>query len=336
MGIREELVALLADGEVHSGAAIARIMDCSRTTVWKQFRQLQNLGLEISAMPGRGYRLIRPIELLDRSLLLEYVSPGVAATLEALEVFGVIDSTSERLRSAAAPGPERMSVVLAEYQTGGRGRRGRRWLSPYGSGLCLSVSWCFSVVPPALSALSLAAGVAIHRALAVFEPADLGLKWPNDIIAGRRKLGGLLVDVEGESQGPIKVVIGVGINIDVSEGLDNELANEVGLPPTGLRELISSGDVSRNTVAASVINELHAVLVEFSRSGFETFVDEWQRYDSLRGEPVSVRIGARTHDGIASGIAADGTLLLEANGETMSVLSGDVSLRAQQTVGSGT
>jgi BirA family biotin operon repressor/biotin-[acetyl-CoA-carboxylase] ligase len=336
MGIREELVALLADGEVHSGAAIARIMDCSRTTVWKQFRQLQNLGLEISAMPGRGYRLIRPIELLDRSLLLEYVSPGVAATLEALEVFGVIDSTSERLRSAAAPGPERMSVVLAEYQTGGRGRRGRRWLSPYGSGLCLSVSWCFSVVPPALSALSLAAGVAIHRALAVFEPADLGLKWPNDIIAGRRKLGGLLVDVEGESQGPIKVVIGVGINIDVSEGLDNELANEVGLPPAGLRELISSGDVSRNTVAASVINELHAVLVEFSRSGFETFVDEWQRYDSLRGEPVSVRIGARTHDGIASGIAADGTLLLEANGETMSVLSGDVSLRAQQTVGSGT
>ncbi len=336
MGIREELVALLADGEVHSGAAIARIMDCSRTTVWKQFRQLQNLGLEISAMPGRGYRLIRPIELLDRSLLLEYVSPGVAATLEALEVFGVIDSTSERLRSAAAPGPERMSVVLAEYQTGGRGRRGRRWLSPYGSGLCLSVSWCFSVVPPALSALSLAAGVAIHRALAVFEPADLGLKWPNDIIAGRRKLGGLLVDVEGESQGPIKVVIGVGINIDVSEGLDNELANEVGLPPAGLRELISSGDVSRNTVAASVINELHAVLVEFSRSGFETFVDEWQRYDSLRGEPVSVRIGARTHDGIASGIAADGTLLLEANGETISVLSGDVSLRAQQTVGSGT
>jgi len=335
MGIREELVALLADGEVHSGAAIARIMDCSRTTVWKQLHQLQNLGLEISAMPGRGYRLIRPIELLDRSLLLEYVNPGVAATLETLEVFGVIDSTSERLRSAAAPGPERLSVALAEYQTGGRGRRGRRWLSPYGSGLCLSVSWCFSVVPPALSALSLAAGVAIHRALAVFEPADLGLKWPNDIVAGRRKLGGLLVDVEGESQGPIKVVIGVGINIDVSEGLDNELVNEVGLPPAGLRELISSGDVSRNAVAANVINELHAVLVEFSRTGFESFVDEWQRYDSLRGEPVSVRIGARTHDGIASGIAADGTLLLEANGETMSVLSGDVSLRVQQTAGFG-
>jgi BirA family biotin operon repressor/biotin-[acetyl-CoA-carboxylase] ligase len=336
MGIREELVALLADGEVHSGAAIARTMDCSRTTVWKQLRQLQNLGLEISAMPGRGYRLIRPIELLDRSLLMEYMNPGVAAALEALEVFGVIDSTSEQLRLAAAPGSERLRVALAEYQTGGRGRRGRRWLSPYGSGLCLSVSWCFSVVPPALSALSLAAGVAIHRALAVFEPADLGLKWPNDIVAGRRKLGGLLVDVEGESLGPIKVVIGVGINIDVSDGLDNALAHEVGLAPAGLRELISSGDVSRNAVAANVINELHAVLVEFTRTGFESFIDEWQRYDSLRGAPVSVRIGARTRDGIASGIAADGTLLLETDGETISVMSGDVTLRAQQTAGSGT
>jgi BirA family biotin operon repressor/biotin-[acetyl-CoA-carboxylase] ligase len=264
------------------------------------------------------------------------MNPGVAAALEALEVFGVIDSTSEQLRLAAAPGSERLRVALAEYQTGGRGRRGRRWLSPYGSGLCLSVSWCFSVVPPALSALSLAAGVAIHRALAVFEPADLGLKWPNDIVAGRRKLGGLLVDVEGESLGPIKVVIGVGINIDVSDGLDNALAHEVGLAPAGLRELISSGDVSRNAVAANVINELHAVLVEFTRTGFESFIDEWQRYDSLRGAPVSVRTGARTRDGIASGIAADGTLLLETDGETISVMSGDVTLRAQQTAGSGT
>ena len=334
MELREKLVTLLADGEVHSGAAIARIMHCSRTTVWKQLRQLQNLGLEVAAMPGHGYKLLRPIELLDRSSLLAHMSPEVAANLEALEIFGVIDSTSERLRSAAAPGSGQLQAVLAEYQTGGRGRRGRRWLSPYGSGLCLSVSWCFSDVPPVLSALSLAAGVAVHRALAVFEPDDLGLKWPNDIIAGSRKLGGMLVDVEGESQGPIKVVIGVGINIDVSGGLDVELTDAGGLPPAGLRELISGEDVSRNTVAANVINELHAVLIEFSRTGFASFVDEWQRYDSLRGKPVSVQLGARTHDGIASGIAPDGALLLEANGETMSVMSGDVSLRAAQTAGS--
>jgi len=335
MKMREKLVALLADGEVHSGAAIARTMNCSRTAVWKQLRQLQDLGLEIMAMPGRGYRLPRPIELLNRNLLLQHIGPAVAANLEALEIFGVIDSTSERLRSAPAPGLERWRAVLAEYQTGGRGRRGRRWLSPYGSGLCLSVSWCFAVAPPMLSALSLAAGVAVRRALAAFGPHDLGLKWPNDVMAGGRKLGGLLVDVEGESQGPIKVVIGVGINIDVADGLDNELAKTDGLPPAGLRELIAVDEVPRNTVAANVISELYAVLVEFSGTGFASFVDEWQRYDGLLGEAVSVRIGARTHEGIASGIAADGRLLLEANGETISVMSGEVSLRAQHKAGSG-
>lgn len=336
MGIREELVALLADGELHSGAAIARLMHCSRTTVWKQLRQLQNLGLEIAAMPGRGYRLLRPIELLDRTLLLQHMNAEAVTNLEALDVFGVIDSTSERLRAAAAPGPERLRVVLAEYQTGGRGRRGRRWLSPYGSGLCLSVSWCFSAVPPALSALSLAAGVAVQRALVVYRPVGLGLKWPNDIIAGGRKLGGLLVDVEGESQGPIKAVIGVGINIDVSDQLDNELATEPGLRPAGLREFVPSADVSRNVVAANIINQLYAALDEFARTGFESFVDEWKRFDSLRGESVSVQIGARTYEGIASGIADDGALLLRANGKTMNVVSGEVSVRARQMAGSGT
>lgn len=336
MGIREELVALLADGELHSGAAIAQLMHCSRTTVWKQLRQLQNLGLEIAAMPGRGYRLLRPIELLDRALMLQHMNAGAVTNLEALDVLGVIDSTSERLRAAAAPGPERLRVVLAEYQTGGRGRRGRRWLSPYGSGLCLSVSWCFSAVPPALSALSLAAGVAVQRALVVYRPVGLGLKWPNDIIAGGRKLGGLLVDVEGESQGPIKAVIGVGINIDVSDQLENELATDLGLQPAGLREFVPSADVSRNVVAANIINQLYAALDEFARTGFESFVDEWKRFDSLRGESVSVQIGARTYEGIASGIADDGALLLRANGKTMNVVSGEVSVRARQMAGSGT
>jgi BirA family biotin operon repressor/biotin-[acetyl-CoA-carboxylase] ligase len=332
---REKLVALLADGEVHSGAAIARIMNCSRTAVWKQVRQLQDLGLDVEAMPGRGYRLPRSIELLDHDVLLEHINPGVVENLEALEVFGVIESTSEQLRSAPAPSVARLRAALAEHQTVGRGRRGRRWLSPYGSGLCLSVSWNFSVTPPMLSALSLAAGVGVHQALAAFVPNGLSLKWPNDIIADGRKLGGLLVDVEGESHGPIKVVIGVGINIDVSDGLGDELAQAQGLPPVGLRELLAIGEVSRNAIAAKIISELHAVLVEFSSTGFASFIADWQRYDSLLGEPVSVRIGARTHAGIASGIAADGTLLLVANGETMSVASGEVTLRPEQSAGPG-
>jgi BirA family biotin operon repressor/biotin-[acetyl-CoA-carboxylase] ligase len=139
-----------------------------------------------------------------------------------------------------------------------------------------------------------------------------------------------------ESQGPIKAVIGVGINIDVSDQLDNELATDLGLQPAGLREFVPSADVSRNVVAANIINQLYAALDEFARTGFASFVDEWKRFDSLRGESVSVQIGARTYEGIASGIADDGALLLRANGKTMNVVSGEVSVRARQMAGSGT
>jgi len=333
---REQLVGLLADGEVHSGAAMARAMHCSRTAVWKHLRELRGLGLEVAAMPGRGYQLSRPIDLLDRALIEAHLSDRVADNIESFEIHGVIESTSDFLRAAAAPSSGRFRAVLAEYQTGGRGRRGRRWLSPYGSGLCLSVSWCFALVPPALSALSLAAGVAVHRALTAFQPSGLGLKWPNDIIAGNGKLGGLLVDVEGESSGPIKVVVGVGVNIDVSEKLGKELAVDAGLPPAGLLQVISGDAVSRNSVAANIINELHAVLVEFADTGFKSFVDEWQRYDSLLGQRVSVQTGTRTREGIARGIASDGALQLAVNGDTLSITSGEVSLRAERGAVFGT
>jgi len=178
--------------------------------------------------------------------------------------------------------------------------------------------------------------VAVHRALTAFQPSGLGLKWPNDIIAGNGKLGGLLVDVEGESSGPIKVVVGVGVNIDVSEKLGKELAVDAGLPPAGLLQVISGDAVSRNSVAANIINELHAVLVEFADTGFKSFVDEWQRYDSLLGQRVSVQTGTRTREGIARGIASDGALQLVVNGDTLSITCGEVSLRAERGAVFGT
>lgn len=335
MGKREQLIRLLADGELHSGAAMARDMHCSRTAVWKHLRELGHLGLDVAAMPGRGYQLTRPIELLDRKSIARGLLSPVSKDLEALEIFGVVESTSNYLRSAAAPPPGKMLAVLAEYQTGGRGRRGRRWLSPFGSGLCLSVSWSFALVPPTLSAFSLAAGVAVYRALAALEPAGLGLKWPNDIVAGNRKLGGLLVDVEGEASGPIKVVVGIGLNVDVSADLEREVAAHDSLPPVGLRDLISNAELSRNAVASRIINELHAALVEFADAGFSGFIEEWQRYDKLLGKRVAVRTGARNHIGIASGIGSDGALALRVNGETVSVTSGEVSLRSDQSSGFG-
>lgn len=325
MGIRDELVRLLADGAEHSGADLARALQCSRTNVWKQVHRLETLGLEMTAVPGRGYRLEQALELLDSDQIRRHLAAAVGPV--SVEVLGVTDSTSERLRRKPLPGAGEMQAVLAEFQTGGRGRSGRKWLSPFGSGLCLSVSWLFPVMPPSLPALSLAAGVAVNRALVGAKPAGLGLKWPNDIVAAGGKLGGLLVDVQGESGGPIRVIIGVGINVDVSARLSGELSGVDGLPPIGLRQLTSGSEVSRNALAAEIMGELHSMLRQFLESGFADFADEWRSYDCMQGKEVTVRIGAQVYRGRAAGISDDGALLLDERGEIRRVISGDVTLR---------
>ena len=266
-----------------------------------------------------------PHELLDPVVIRQNLRSSL--NLGSLDVLTVTDSTSERLASMPAPAPGQMRAVLAEFQTGGRGRRGREWLSPFGSGLCLSVDWCFPAVPPDLPALSLASGVAVTRALRKLEPDGLGLKWPNDIVAGGGKLGGLLVDVQGESGGPISAIMGVGINFDVSEKLRTDLSFGEGLPPMGLRQLVSGKHVSRNVIAADIISEQHAMLMAFADTGFAEFADEWRRYDCMHGKEVTVRIGADVLSGAAAGISADGALMLKENGRIRRIVSGEVTLR---------
>jgi len=267
-----------------------------------------------------------PHELLDPVVIRQNLRPSL--NLGSLDVLTVTDSTSDCLASMPPPAPGRMRAVLAEYQTSGRGRQGREWLSPFGSGLCLSVDWCFPVVPPDLPALSLASGVAVTRALRKLEPDGLGLKWPNDIVAGGGKLGGLLVDVQGESGGPISAILGVGINFDVSEKLRTDLSFGDSLRPMGLRQLVSGKHVSRNVIAADIISEQHAMLMAFADTGFAEFAHEWRRYDCMHGKEVTVRIGSYVLSVGAAGISADGAGMLKENGRIRRIVSGEVTLRS--------
>lgn len=328
---RHALLTLLADGAWHTGVQLGADLGLSRAAIWKQIRALRNTGLTVVADRRRGYRLGAPLELLAEDPIRKVLSPETKAALARMDVLLTTASTSEILATMPAPAPGAMFVCVAEYQSGGRGRRGRRWFSPLGHGLCLSVSWCYEVAPRDLAALGLVIGVAVAEALvSVVPPAAVQLKWPNDIVANGGKLGGILVDVAGEAGGPLRVVVGIGLNVRVSPALGAEVDADGGnLRPATLDELVPGKQVSRNQLAGSLLNALYRNLSEFAGSGFAAFAPRWRSWDYLLGQAVNVSIGLQTLNGVARGIADDGALLVEAGNVLKPVFAGDVTLRRQ-------
>jgi len=323
---RLEVLRLLADGREHSGEALAASLSISRAAVWKHVQQLEQWGLEVSAVAGRGYRLARPIDLLDERTLLAGLPALARDRLRRLTLADEIDSTNEALLHGDALPPGRLDACLAEFQSRGRGRRGREWLAPFGSGLCLSVNWCFAEAPQQLSALSLAAGVAVRRALARHGIADVTLKWPNDILHDGRKLGGILCELRAEVAGPAYVVVGIGLNVSLSDAARQAIA-ATGLPPTALADLGLPTLPSRSALAATLIGQLALSLAEFEQSGFAPFRDEWRAADALAARPVRLQHGDQVLDGVARGIDDDGALVLETSGRIERIVSGEVTVR---------
>lgn len=269
----------------------------------------------------------RPLDRLDAGAIRRHLPPEVATSLRDLEVHETIDSTSDRLLAARELPPGQFDACLAEFQTAGRGRRGRRWVAPSGSGLCLSMGWSFREAPAVLGALSLAAGVAALRGLRRLGIDGLSLKWPNDIVRADAKLGGILIDLRGEAAGPTFVVIGLGINVRLPEATRAQLASE----GVAVLDLASIGTTpERNVLAAVLFTELHQALREFAARGMSAFAGEWQSADALAGRTVRVLQGAQPLEGIACGVDGDGALLLDANGVRRRIVSGEVSIRPVQ------
>ncbi len=322
MDRREALVRLMADGELHSGPNLAAALDCSRAAIWKALQTLPEWGLSVESLPSRGYRLHRPLDLLDAATITGSLTSPAAAKLADLHLAWVTDSTNRQLVERAPPAPGSALAMLAEFQSGGRGRRGRSWQSPLGSGLCLSLSWQFSHAPPGLAALGPAVGVMLRKVLVGFA-ADIGLKWPNDIVTAQGKLAGLLIEVKGESDGPVHAVIGVGVNVSQAPELPDD--EPAALPTACLAD--SGRPPVRSVLAAALIGALISGLPEFQAAGFAAFADDWQRWDAYKGQAVWVTIGTVRRAGIARGISPQGALLLEIDGRLESLYSGDVSLR---------
>lgn len=321
---RQRLLRLLADGRFHSGQALGAALGISRGAVWKQVAALDGLGLDVFRVPGRGYRLSRPLELLDAPVIQSALSPATRARLGALEVAGSVESTNSRLLA----GPENtVAACLAEHQQAGRGRRGRTWVSPFGANLYLSLAWPFESLPPDFSCLGLAMGVAARDALADCGFAGIRLKWPNDLYASGAKLGGILLEMRGEPPGRSRVVAGIGINVSMPAGA----ATGIGQRWVDLAALAGGMPPSRNRLAAALLERWIAAFETFERHGFAAFHEAWRAADLLAGQAVEVSDGREVIRGTALGVAPDGALELDTPAGLRRIVAGDASLRAAPT-----
>jgi BirA family biotin operon repressor/biotin-[acetyl-CoA-carboxylase] ligase len=320
------VVERLADGKFHSGENMAQALGVSRSAIWKSLRAVRELGLEVHAVTRKGYRLPRPLELLDERAMRTHLSKETARRIGAFAVHNSVESTNSLLLAEPIGAPGRADVCLAEYQTAGRGRRGRRWLMPFAAGLCLSVSWTFAETPRQLSALGLAVGVAVMRALRRMKSAPATLKWPNDIWFEGRKLGGILLELQAEAAGPAFVVVGLGMNYRLPAASRREI-EATGVQTADVGELFADEPPGRNELAAAIVQEIVVALEEFERRGFAPFHKEWREADALAGRTVTTLKGTDVQGGIARGIDEEGALLLEYRGRVIKIVSGEVSLR---------
>jgi BirA family biotin operon repressor/biotin-[acetyl-CoA-carboxylase] ligase len=325
---RARLLAMLATGEFYSGEKLAKRLRISRGGVWKLIRTLQAMGINIESVPRQGYRLPRAVDLLDRNAILAEMSPEMRERVTPLEVLLTVDSTNRYVSEHAANPPGTTHVCVAEVQNAGRGRRGRSWVAPFGSGICMSMSWQFVEAPPAFSALSLAVGVAAVRAFGRLGVEGVGLKWPNDLIWQQRKLGGILIEMRGESAGPAQVVIGLGINMRMPAPVRLMLAEQQAALIADVHEIMRERTPTRNALIAMLAEEITKMLQTFGQRGFEPFADEWRRLDTLADAQVKVMSGTETAFGRARGVEIDGTLLVDVDGVLRRFASGEVSLRA--------
>lgn len=310
-----EIIGLLSKGDFFSGQAIADRLAVSRAYVWKLIQQLQQLGLSIESVTGKGYRLEYPVELLQAELLQQ------ALNKHTVDVRLMTDSTNEALKGDSF---EHNKLVVAEYQSAGRGRRGRQWVSPLASNLYWSLGWKTQLPVQQLGGLSLVVGLAIVKALSQLGLEHVEVKWPNDIRYQGRKLGGILVELSGDMVGGLQVIIGVGLNVHMASSAASDIEQEW----MNLQQL--KADISRQELLIKVIQSLDRDLEQFVTEGFESFLEQWRHVDECYNKKVAIIQGDAVTNGVGAGVDDNGAFLLQTGKGLKPVYAGEVSLRFRQ------
>jgi BirA family transcriptional regulator, biotin operon repressor / biotin---[acetyl-CoA-carboxylase] ligase len=321
------LLRLLQDGEFHSGEVLAQQLGVSRASVNNALHDVEQYGLTLYSVRGRGYCLLHPPQWLD-------VAKIKAALAEedkyfSVEILESASSTNTLLLQRATQGAPGGSVLAVEWQSSGRGRMGRTWHSGLGNALTFSLLWRFDCGLAALSGLSLATGVAVMRALQELGVTGAQLKWPNDVLGAGGKIAGILIEAQGDMLGPSAVVIGIGINLS----LPQQLLQQIDQPVSDLSQL--GGSVpQRNRLLAALMRHIAAVMREFSGQGFDTLREEWEKYHYYQNRPAQLLLpDGQVVQGIVRGVNQEGALKVEVesainNRTEMRVFhAGEISLR---------
>lgn len=314
---RSLLIQQLADGQFNSGEALGELVGVSRSAIANHIKYLSDIGLDVFSVKGRGYRLAAPLQLLSHQRILDLIGQQDPTMLA---VISVIDSTNTYVKERLHELPQGF-VCLAEAQTSGRGRRGKTWVSPFGSSIYMSMAWTFKGGYQSMAGLSLLVGIAINRSLKRMGVDDCKLKWPNDVYHNLKKLAGILVEVEGQVGSDANSVIGIGINIDLPSSVD-----DIDQPYVDLVSIINK-PVDRNELVALIITILTDMLREFEIKGLAPFLAEWKEADLFYNEYVYLQSGSNRIHGMSKGINEGGALLLENAGKITPHHGGEISVR---------
>ena len=317
------LLPLLAGGDFVSGQELADALGVSRTAVWKQLKNLEALGLEIESSKGKGYRIAGGIDLLNAQQVLEAMSPLSRQLVSELDLRDVVGSTNAEAMARIEAGSGSGYVCSAEQQSAGRGRRGRTWVSPYARNLYLSVVWEYEQGAAVLEGMSLAVGVVVARALQACGLPAVQLKWPNDLLHGSAKFGGILLEMTGDPAGACQVVVGIGLNVNMPA----EMATDIDQAWTDVTRIGGGNAPGRNILLGAILDELLPMLAGFESSGFAPWREEWQSLDAFDGKTVILQSGDQQLAGVATGVDDRGALQLQTTTGTRSMFGGEISLR---------
>ncbi len=323
MDSQDKILHLLQDGKYHSANSISNKLDIHQSVVEQYLGKLDSFGVLTSAYKTNDLKLSENLDLLSPEIITNYLSDNSHALCCEIRVFQSLDSTNKYAREQAEARSNSGLVVLAEQQTAGRGRRGKRWVSPFASNIYMSIVWDFFKGAESIQGLSLAIGVGVRRALMELYIKDVKLKWPNDIFVNGKKLGGILVEIIGDPRGACTVIVGIGINVSMPESMRQEIDQDwIDISQ------VSGAFISRDQLSAKIIGNIFEVLKDFDDVGFSSYLSEWQRADFLKNKTCTINMSNDSISGTVLGVDNSGALRVKLlSGEEKIFLGGEISVR---------